>query len=165
MRLKTLFTEINLNSEEFKEMELADALYVLADMAEDEKLSEKEMDIVEDMLERLFVEEKDDIPLDDDEDLDEATIVDHSNTAEDRMASFKINNMANRIRTRIYQRRYRRLSHVKMRAKRRALANKRCGKNSSAQVSQPGATTFVCKLKDKYRSKLMKRVAKRYKQR
>ena len=70
--------------------------------------------------------------------------------------------MSDRIKNRIYQRRYRRRSDVKMKARRKAAVQKRCKGNQSAQLTAPGSSSYTCKLKDKFRSKLMKRVAKRY---
>lgn len=164
MRLNHLAENENpeLDSDLLEEIDLSDALEILADMVDDDKLSEKEIEIIEDMFDRLFDEEDDEIELDE-EDLDEADIVDHADSVGNRGVMFKKSKAADRIRTRVYQRRYRRRSDVKMKAKRRAAAQKRCkGKNRTAQLSKPGSTTYVCKLKNRFRSKLMKRVAKRY---
>jgi len=152
----------DLDGETLEDMDLSDALEILADMVDDDKLSEREIEIIEDMFERLFDEEDDEIEME--EELDEANIVDHADSKQDRGASFLKSKAADRIRNRVYQRRYRRRADVKMKAKKRAAAQKRCkGKNRTAQVAKPGSTTYVCKLKNRFRSKLMKRVAKRYK--
>ena len=163
MRLNQLIeNEIEgLNAALLDEIDLSDALEILADMIDDDKLSEKEIMIIEDMFERLFDEEDDEIEIE--EDLDEADIVDHAETVGDRGVMFKKTKAADRIKNRIYQRRYRRRANVKLKAKKRAAAQKRCkGKNRTAQLIKPGSTTYVCKLKNRFRSKLMKRVAKRY---
>lgn len=153
----------NLDGDTLEDMDLSDALEILADMVDDDKLSEREIEIIEDMFERLFNEEDDDIEMEDDEDLSEADIVDHADSAEDRGASFIMSKAADRIRNRVYQRRYRRRADVKMKARKRAAAQKKCkGKNRTAQLAKEGSTTYVCKLKNRFKSKLMKRVAKRY---
>lgn len=143
--------------DELSEMNLSDALFVLSEMAEDDKLTYKEISIIEDMFDRLFNEVKDN------DTFNEAEIVSHGDTEKKRSADFKKSSMTSRIKNRIYQRRYRKRPNVKMKAKKKALVQKRCrGKNMTAQLSGPGSSTYVCKLKNKFRSKLMKRVAKRY---
>lgn len=144
--------------DELKDMELSDALFVLSEMANDDKLTNKEVSIIEDMFDRFFDEEDDET-----NDLKEAEITTHGDTATKRKADFKKSSMSDRIKNRIYQRRYRRRSDVKRKLKKKAEVQKRCrGKNMTAQLSRPGASTYVCKLKNKFKSKLMKRVAKRY---
>ena len=155
MRLRALLEK----TDDLKDMDLSDALFVLSEMVEDDKLSDKEIEIIEDMFDRIFDEEDDEI----EKILDEAEITTHANTDNKRSATFKKTKMSNRIKNRLYQRKYRKRSDVKMKAKKRAAAQKRCkGKNRSAQLSRSGSSTFVCKLKDRFRSKLMKRVFKRY---
>ena len=161
MRIKDLF-ESALDDVYIEDMDLSDALYVLAEMMDDDKLSEKEVEIIEEMFDRLFSEEDDYINIE--YNLEETIISDHGDTEDERSATFKKSSMSDRIKNRIYQRRYRKSSTAKMKARKRAQASKRCkGKNRSVQLSAPGSNTFVCKLKDKFRSKLMQRVAKRYK--
>lgn len=141
------------------DIDLSDALFILSEMAHDEKLSDKEIKIIESMFDRIFLEENDEIEFG----LDEAVIADHGDTHDERNASFTKTTMSDRIKNRIYQRRYRKSSNYKMRAKKRALVAKRCnGKNQSVQIAAKGSNTYTCKLKDKFRSKLMRRVAQRY---
>lgn len=159
MRINKLFEEKAID--DIDDMEISDALFVLSEMADDDKLTDKEIEIIEEMFDRLFDEENDDVDLD--EDLSEAEIRQHADSKGERLANFNKSKMSDIIRNRIYQRRYRRRADVKMKAKKRSAAAKRCkGKNRSAQLSKPGSTTYVCKLKNRFRSKLMKRVAKRY---
>lgn len=165
MRLKNLFESDDVidTTENLDDMDLSDALFVLSEMVDDDKLTDKEIEIIEEMFDRLFEEEEDDVTLDDEEDIDEAVIADHGDTHGDRHATFKKTSMSDRLKNRIYQRRYRKNSKVKARAKKRALIAKRCkGKNRSVQLAGPGSSSYVCKLKDRFRSKLMQRVAKRY---
>lgn len=164
MRLYKLIESTVENIEEFEDMDISDALYILAEMAEDGKLSEKEESIIEEMLERIFDEEDDEIEMEEvsSEELDEAEISTHADTAEERLSHFEKASMEERIKNRIYQRRYRRQSDVKMKAKKKAAVQKRCGKNKTAQLVKKGSLTFACKLKNRFRSKLMKRVMQRY---
>ncbi len=160
MRLNSLF-ESDEQTESLDDMDLSDALFVLSEMLEDDRLSEKEIEIIEEMFDRLFSEEEDAIELE--SDLDEAAIVDHADTKNERSASFKATPMGDRLKNRIAQRRYRRSAKYKALAKKKALIAKRCkGKNRSVQLAGEGSKSYVCKLKDKFRSKLMKRVAQRY---
>lgn len=158
MRINDIFESKKIDNDDLNDMDLSDALFVLSEMVDDEKMSEQELSIIEDMFERLFEEENDAIAT-----INEANITDHADTKKDRSGAFKKSKMSDRIKKRIYSRRYRKRSDVKMKAKKRAAVQKRCkGKNRSAQLSRPGSTTYVCKLKNRFRSKLMKRVAKRY---
>lgn len=157
MKLQKLFELTEYDSETLSDMDLSDALYVLSEMVEDDKLTENEILIIEDMFDKLLNEENDDFEY-----LEEAEIHDHGDTAKKRTANFEKAPMTDRIQNRIYQRRYRKRSDVKMRAKKRAAVQKRCKGNMTAQVSRPGSSSYTCKLKDKFRSKLMKRVAQRY---
>lgn len=158
MRLKNLFeSDAELVDDNFEDMDLSDALFVLSEMVDDDTLSEKEIEIIEEMFDRLFSEESDDIEL------DESAIVDHGDTKEERNASFQSTPMGERLRNRIAQRRYRKSSKYKALAKKKALIAKRCkGNNRSVQLAGKDSKSYVCKLKDKFRSKLMKRVAQRY---
>lgn len=163
MRLKKLFETDE--SESLKDMDLSDALYVLSEMVEDDRLSEKEIEIIEDMFDRLFSEESDEIEIDDTvAEMVESTIVDHGDEKHERSATFTSTPMSDRLQNRIKQRKYRRSAKYKALAKKKALIAKRCkGGNRSVQVSREGSGSYVCRLKDKFRSKLMKRVAQRYK--
>jgi len=152
MRMSSLF-ESDPKDVTLDDIDLTDALYILSMMADDEKLNNREMMIISEMLEQL---------LEGDE-LHEADIVDHADTEEKRMATFAASPASERIRNRLYQRRYRNRSDVKMLARKRAAVEKRCkDPNRSAQLVAPGSTTFACKIKDRMRSKLMQRVSQRY---
>lgn len=154
MRINDLKESEELDSDILDEMELSDALFILSEMADDDKLSDKEIQIIEEMLEKILEE--------DDEIIEETRITDHADTKDERTASFSKRGMSSRIKNRIYQRRYRRRSDVKIKARKKSIVQKRCKGNKTAQLSKPGSTTYVCKLKNRFRSKLMKRVAKRY---
>lgn len=165
MRLMSL-VERKIQKDEFEDMTLADSLEIVIDLLDAGDLSEREQDIVADMLDKL--DNVEDIPDSEyeDEDADEMmeakTIAQHSNTAEKRMATFEKTPAGERIKNRIKQRRYRRKPQVKTRARRRAARQSTCGKNQTAQLSKKGGSSYVCKIKDRLKSKLMKRVARIY---
>ena len=161
MRLKKLIE--NENEEEFSEMSLADGLDMLIDLLEEDELSSNEVGIISKMFELLDEEMDDDEEESDYDSLEEAaTIVQHSKTAEKRLATFKKTAAGERIKKRIQQRRYRRKPEVKTKARRRAARQKTCGKNQTAQLSRHNSSSYVCKIKDRLRSKLMARVARIY---
>ena len=56
MRLENLFEN---SIDDLEDMDLSDALFVLAEMADDEALTDTEIDIIEDMFDRFFDEEDD----------------------------------------------------------------------------------------------------------
>lgn len=156
MRIRDLLENDLTDTDDFDDMDLSDALFMLAEMVDDDKLSEKEVEVIEEMFEKLFALES----LDD---MSEAIISDHGATEEERKASFQKTSLSDRLKNRIYQRRYRRSAEVKARERKKALIAKRCkGKDRSVQLSAPNSSSYVCKLKNKFRSKLMRMVAKRY---
>jgi len=150
MRINNLIESKKLETDDFVDMTLSDALFVLSEMAEDDKLSLKEIDIIEEMFERLVEEEIDE------------SIVDHGDTQNKRLSTFKKTKSSDRIKNRLAARKLRRTASYKMKLKKRAEKEKHCKGNTTAQLSKPGASTYVCKPKNKFRSKLMKLVARRY---
>ncbi|RLC47052.1 MAG: hypothetical protein DRH57_04790 [Candidatus Cloacimonadota bacterium] len=155
MRLSNLLE----SEEEFGEMSIADGLDMLIDLLEEDELNSKEVSIITKMFELLDEEMEDE----DDEELEEAkTLTQHSNTANKRMASFKKSPAGERIRNRIKQRKYRRKPEVKTKRRKKAARQKTCGKNQTAQLSMRGGSSYACKIKDRLRSKLMKRVSRMY---
>lgn len=141
MKLRDLFeTEEQDDILEVEDMDISDALFILTEMADDGKLTENELKIIEEMLEKFLEDEDDDVELD------------------------EASKGLSRAKRRMYQRKYRKRAHVKKKEKKRAEANKKCdGDDKSAQlVGGPGSTSFSCKLKNRARVKLMKKVAKKY---
>jgi len=157
MRLSNLLE----SEKDFSEMSLADGLDMLIDLLEEDELNSKEVGIIAKMFELLDEEMEDED--DEDEDLEEAkTLTQHSNTESKRMASFKKSPAGERIINRIKQRKYRRLPYVKVKRRKKAARQKTCGKNQTAQLTMKGGSSYACKIKDRLRSKLMKRVSRIY---
>lgn len=155
---------IESKTDEFEDMTLSDSLEIVIELLDAGDMSKREQDIISEMLDKL--DDVMDIPDDeyeDDEDLEEAkTLTQHSDTEEKRVATFKKSSAGERIKNRIRQRRYRRKPEVKTRARRRAARQKTCGKNQTAQLGKKGGSSYMCKIKDRLKSKLMKRVARLY---
>lgn len=167
-------------TDEFEDMTLSDSLELVIELLDAGDMSKREQDIISEMLDKLDdvmdipdseyeyeyeydEDDEDDENDEDDEDLEETTtITQHADTEEKRVASFKKSSAGERIKNRIRQRRYRRRPEVKTRARRRAARQKTCGKNTTAQLTQAGGSSYVCKIKDRLRSKLMKRVSRIY---
>ena len=159
MRIKDLVGDEN-NIDIFKDMQLSDALVVLAEMMDDGMLSTKEINIIEQMMDSLFDDEQDDIQHGN---YIYQESVESNDTHAHKIANFEKTSMRDRLEKRIYQRQNRRSSTFKAKARKRAAAAKNCkGPNKSVQLTQPGSSTYTCKLKDRFKSKLMKRVARRY---
>jgi len=153
MRLSNLLE----SEDEFSEMSMADGLDMLIDLLEEDELNSKEVGIIAKMFELL------DEQMEDEDELEEAkTLTQHSNTASKRMATFKKSPAGERIKNRIAQRKYRRRPEVKTKRRKKAARQKTCGKNQTAQLSHHNGSSYVCKIKDRLRSKLMARVARIY---
>ena len=195
MRIKDLISDGN-NIDIFKDMQLSDALVVLAEMMDDGMLSTKEINIIEQMMDSLFDNEQDDLQpksnfgaVRDTDDQDMTVIddivkydafkdkyhlvkdsnyiyqesVESNDTHAHKIANFEKTSMRDRLEKRISQRQNRRSSTFKINARKRAAAAKNCkGPNKSVQLTQRGSGVYTCKLKDRFRSKLMQRVARRY---
>ncbi len=161
MKLAEIIESQN-KTDEFEDMTLADSLELVIELLDAGDMSKREQDIISEMLDKL--DDVMDVPdSDEDEDLDEAkTLTQHSDTEEKRVATFKKSSAGERIKNRIRQRRYRRKPEVKTKTRRRAARQKTCGKNQSAQLSKKGGSSYMCKIKDRLKSKLMKRVARLY---
>lgn len=163
MRLRDL-TE---SEDEFGEMSISDGLDMLIDLLEEDELNAKEIGIITKMFELLDEEMEEDEDEEsmsiEEEPMDEAkTLTQHSNTESKRMASFKKTPAGERIKNRIKQRKYRRRPEVKTKRRKKAARQKTCGKNQTAQLTMKGGTSYACKIKDRLKSKLMKRVSRIY---
>jgi len=146
----------DLDDDELEDMTIGDGLLMLVELADEDQLTDREIDIIEEMFDKL------DDP--DEDDLEEAqTIAQHGDKENERKATFTKAKSSDRIRNRIKQRIYRRKGDVKMKAKRKAARQKTCGKNQTAQLARKGGTSYSCRLKNRFRSKLMKRVKRMYK--
>lgn len=152
MRIEKLFEDVD--DDIFDEMTLGDSLLLLAELADNEELSEDDLDIIEAMFDEL----------DGDDELDEAqTLVQHGDKENERTATFTKAKASDRIKNRIKQRIYRRRGDVKLKAKKKAARQKTCGKNQTAQLTKKGGTSYSCRIKNRFKSKLMKRVKRMYK--
>jgi hypothetical protein len=155
MRINALF-ETKSTDMPFEDMQFSDALYLLTMMADDGKLTNHEMSIIEEMLEKL---------LDENEELNEGHSFDSEYDYDGKKEKVNYYDLASRsykIRAIMRQRKFKKERDTKLQAIKQARVQKTCKNGATAQLIYPNTSTYVCRLKDVIKHRLMQRVARSY---